>query len=135
MYANPVLFPQVTNRESFAPIIGIYDDADGSPVDLTGLTFQLEIRRAGYGSGHFASPMVPFYDDAPEAAPVLKASLGSGIAVLGVGVFQATFSETQMRTLCAGTYSIACTATDGSAAGARQLFLGRLPVLDGGVTN
>lgn len=135
MYANPVLFPQVTNRESFAPYIGIYDDADGSPVNLSGLTFQLEIRRLGFGSGHFASPTVPFYDDGPEASPVLTASLGNGITVVDVGVFQVVFSETQMRTLRAGTYSIACTASDGSPAGTRQLFLGRLPVLDGGVTN
>lgn len=132
MYQNPVLFPQVTNRESFAPFIGIYDDADGSPVNLSGLTFQLEIRNSGLGSGQFSG--APYFSDVP-GAPLLTASLGNGITVVDIGVFQVVFSEIQMRGLRPGTYSIACTVADGSAAGTRQLFIGRLPVLDGGVTN
>lgn len=134
MYQNPVLFPQQTNRESFAPIVAIFDDDTGELVDLSGLTFQLEIRNTGSGSGHFASPAAPFFSDVP-GSPLLTATLGNGITVLDIGVFQVIFSEIQMRSLRAGTYSIACTATDGSPAGSRQLFLGRLPVLDGGVTN
>lgn len=134
MYASPILFPQVTNRETFDPVIALYDDETGEPLDLSTITtIQVEVRCAGQGAGHFATPTVPWYDDGPGATPILSASLGNGVTVLDIGIFQIAFTETQMRTLRAGTYVIGCTVSDGTVT--RQLFIGRLPVLDGGVTN
>jgi hypothetical protein len=135
MWANPLLFPQVTNRESWAPIIELRDDDTGQPIDLSGLTsIQLEIRIIGRGVGHFSTPMAPWYDDPPDAFPVLTASLGNGITILDVGYFQIVFPETKMRTLKAGTYRVGCTGSDGSDQGTRQIFIAHLPVIDGGVT-
>jgi hypothetical protein len=135
MYANPILFPQVTNRESWVPVIELRDDDTGDPIDLSGLTsIQLEVRIIGRSVGHWSTPMAPWYDDPPEAYPILTASLGNGIAILDVGYFQVVFPETKMRTLKAGTYRVGCVASDGSDQGTRQLFVAQLPVIDGGVT-
>ena|ERR1017187_5874913 len=133
MYQNPSLFPAITNRESWSPQFTLYDDETGDLLDLTNLTFQLEVRNlrrrdydaSGYGPSYG-------YGTADYQTPILTASLGNGITVTGPGTFEVFFSETQMSTLSPDTYSVACTVNDGT--NVRQLFLGRLPVLDGMVT-
>jgi hypothetical protein len=45
------------------------------------------------------------------------------------GVFQWTFTATQMATLCAGTYDVKLRITKDSIV--TQLFIGTLPVVDG----
>src|SRR6185312_4077125 len=35
MYMNPVQFPQITNRESWSQLIGIYDDDTGDAINLS----------------------------------------------------------------------------------------------------
>lgn len=133
MNQNIFQFPEVTNREDWSQIVGINDAETGLAVDLTGLTFQCEVRRMPprvQGSGYGA-----FYDIGTVNwdAPVLTAALGSGLTVIDIGKLQISFPESKMRALDPGTYAVALTATDGTAT--RQIFLGRLPVLFGGVTN
>ena len=137
MDINPVLFPAVTNRESFSPIFALNDEDTGDLLDLTGCTIQIEIRRAapagyntsGYGNGYNEVGAV----DMP--GPTLAASIGNGITILDTGTFQLFFTEQQMRSLYADTYSIACTISDSDTPpNVRQLFLGRLPVLNGMVS-
>jgi hypothetical protein len=223
MYAPSTQFPEITNRESWSQLIGVYDDDSGDPISLSNIggqgsfsawnvqvmnalygdtvltaqsssnltigngtvnavigaglaisagqyvnfaaqsdatnfmqgqvasynpttgaitfsvasvSIQLEIRRAkgpGYnrdGYGPYAT--VGEYD---WGAPILTASIGNGISIVDTGIFQVYFSETSMRSLGPGMHSVAATLTSADGIDTRQLFLGRLPVAYGGVTN
>lgn len=137
MYAPSTQFPQYTNRESFTQTVLVADNDTGDPIDLTGMSIQVEIRRAsregGYGlDGYGPNYSVGAYD---WCAPILTASIGAGITIVGVGAFQIYFSETQFRSLASGMHSINATLKSADGIDVRQLFLGRLPIFFGGVTN
>lgn len=134
MDLNPVLFPQVTNRESVQQIIGLYDADTGEAIDLTDLTFQLEVRRTGLGSncysaGYGSSSDIGVSDS--YGRPEFTLTLDDGLEVIDTGMLQMSITVDQMRTLTPDTYSIAMTASNG--VDTRQVFLGMLPVLFGGV--
>lgn len=136
MYLNPVLFPPMTNRESWTLTLTVNDDDTGDLIDLTGATIQFEIRYSGPQRGSMpVGGAIPYYDFGPmiDEGPILTASIGSGITVTGVGAFTVYFSEANMRTLCPGTYDVGCTLT--RDVDARQLLRGKLPILSGLVTN
>ncbi len=156
MYANPILLPQMTNRESWTLTVSVFDDDTGDPFNLVGIgtdwngdwnsdfsvpsvavvSIQFEVRRAGpngqrYGSGGYG----PLYDwGSYEDGPLLQASIGSGITIVAPNVFQVYFSETDMRKLHPRTYNVGCTMASLDGIDVRQLFRGRLPILDGYVT-
>lgn len=137
MYQPQTQFPQYTNRESFTQLIGVYDDATGDAIDLSGCSIQVEIRRdrehGGYGfDGYGPNYSIGAHD---WCAPILTASIGKGVDIVDVGIFQLYFSETQFRSLSPGMHSINATLTSADGADTRQLFLGRLPIFFGGVTN
>ena len=130
MDINPVHFAEVTNRESWSQIIELADADTGDDIDLTGYTFACEIRsmprHARYGDTYGE------WYDYPDVRPVIALALGSGITVIDIGKIQLDITIAQMRTLGPGVYSIALTAT--LDPDTRQIFLGTLPVLYGGVT-
>lgn len=68
--------------------------------------------------------------DQKSCSPVLSGSLSGGqVALVETGVFQWTFSASQMNALCAKTYDVGCTIEqDGQTV---QILIGTLPVLDG----
>ena len=225
MYQPSTQFPQITNRESWSQLIGVYDDSTGDPLNLTNtsgqgtfaswsvqvaaalngptllattsqssltigngtfnavvpsglaitvgqfvtfiaqnsqtnwmqgpvvsydpttgdisftiatVTIQLEIRREQrHGdyfrdSGYGASYTLGSYD---FDSPILTASIGNGITIVDQGIFQIYFSETQFRQLGSGMHSVAATLASADGIDVRQLFLGRLPVFSGRVTN
>lgn len=225
MYMPSTQFPQITNRESWSQLIGVYDDATGDPINLTNtagqgtfanwavqiaatlygaallstisqssltigngtfaavvptglaitpgqfvtfisqpsttnwmqgqintydpdtgdITFtiatvaiELEIRRVQRSgsdfrdSGYGANYMLGSYD---WDQPILSASIGNGIEIVDLGIFQVYFSETQFRSLGSGMHSVAATLASADGVDVRQLFLGRLPVFSGAVTN
>lgn len=41
MYQNPVLFPEITNREDFVRTVSLFDDDTGEAIDLSGRTLAL----------------------------------------------------------------------------------------------
>lgn len=129
------LFPAVSNRESWAPPpVTVADEDTGEPFDLTGASITIELRCAGPSAGFYGYPTHSIWYDAfgGPPAPQLTAAIGSGITVVDVGAFQINLTPDQMRTLRPGTYDVGCLITrDGDA---RQLFLGKLPVLFGGVS-
>lgn len=136
MYQPSLQFREYTNRESFTEIVLIADNDTGDPIDLTGVSIQLEIRRirreGGRLDGYGPNYSVGAYD---WSAPILIASIGNGITIIDIGVFQVYFSETQFRSLAHGMHSINATLTSADGVDVRQLFLGRLPIFAGGVTN
>lgn len=223
MYQPSTQFPQITNRESWTQLVGVYDDSTGDAINLSNssgqgtfsnwsvqtsaslygtaivsavsvtpltigngtfaavlpaglsispgqyvtfisqldttqwmrgqvnsynaatgaisfavatVSIQLEIRRVdrdGYqGSGYGPNYSLGSYD---WGQPILTASIGNGISIVDIGIFQVYFSETQFRSLGAGMYSVNATIKSADGIDVRQLFLGRLPVFNGGVTN
>lgn len=133
MDLSPVIFTQQTNRESFRQVIGLFDADTGDALDLSELTFDCEVRplgvsvQSGYRDGGYAN-----YNDVGIASqPIITLALGAGLTVLDLGLLEIAITATQMRSLCADTYGIALTAS--SDDDTRQVFLGRLPVLYGGV--
>lgn len=134
MDINPLLFPAITNRESWTQTMSINDADTGDPVDLSAVTFQLEVRRFrhGHGGGGYGTSYSAVGEYDGGGGPVITASLGDGITVIDLGVFQVYLPESKIRSLPPDTYSVACTISDGDDT--RQLFLGRLPVLAGMVT-
>lgn len=132
MDLNPVLLPQVTNRESMTLPIGVNDAVTGDPIDLTGCTIDLAIYAPRQSAGSaWDGYSTSFDDNYSNCGPILTASIGSGITVVDVGVFQVYFSAASMRTLSPKTYDVGCVIT--RDIDARQLFLGRLPVFFGNV--
>lgn len=134
MDINPVLFPQITNRESWSWLMKLVDDDTGEPLDLSGLTFNCEVRRKQNNPSLDVTGYTPFYDygSIDDAGAVLTLALGSGLTVIDLGQLQLSITVAQMRTLAPATYSIALTAS--STDDTRQIFLGDLPVLFGGVS-
>ncbi len=103
----------VSNRADWIEAYGLYDIETDEPFDVADATeITVSIRRKEGGS------------------PLLTATLGGGSIVhVETGVFQWTFTEAQMRTLCAGTYSIGCTIDKDDIVS--QLLIGFLPIVDG----
>ena len=119
-----------------------YASNTGALVCQIGVTFQFEIRRTGRPAG-IGDGYGPWWDfGVPPDGPLISASLGSGITFIDVGFIQIRIPETQMRAIGtplsvqpgrgSGTFATALTMTD--SIDTRQVFLGRLPVLYGGVT-
>lgn len=115
--------------------ISVFDDDTGDAIDMTALgwTFQFEIRRTDRNRAN-DDGYVDYYDygSINDYGPILTASLGNGITILDVGVMQILIPEAMFRKLWNGTYQAALTATDGT--NTRQIFIARLPVVAGGVT-
>lgn len=121
-------FPQVTNRESWRQLVEIADADTGELIDLTGCTFLCDVRRQGpmFGSSGYGDSygMVGSYDD-------YAALVSPTVSVVGTGQIQLDLSLTQMRSLPPGSYMIALSVTLDDDT--RQLFVGELPVIYGGL--
>lgn len=138
MYTNPVLFPQISNRESWIQIIQIADDDTGQLIALTDTngnplySITLEISRPnipGGDSGYGGNSL--FYDWlSPD--PIISATLANYIAIVDVGTIQVAVPKSVMSGLRGRTYDVFMTIDPINADDGRQLFIGRLPVLFGG---
>lgn len=120
-----------------------YNANAGTLVCQIGLSFQFEIRGDG-GAGGYPG-YGPAYDwGLPnDQGAILRAGLGTGVSIIDIGYFQilipeATFKQvldlpynSQSNTV-ARTLMASLTITD--SVNTRQLYIGRLPVLYGGVT-
>jgi hypothetical protein len=137
----PQLLPggQVTISQTFKPknsmtgTIISYSQATGAMVCQIGVAFQFEIRGNHRGDGScdgYGSSSSIGSDD--FSAPVITAQLGNGISVVDVGKLQIRIPAATMSKLRHKTYSVAMTMFDGSDT--RQVFVGRQPIQDGGVT-
>ena len=135
MYAQPVLFSPVSNREDWSPTIQISDDQTGEAISLTDdsdnplYAIYLEITRSHHGGSGYS--MSPYYDGCSNAE--ISVSLNDYIAIVDVGTIQVQIPYTVMQTLHGGrTYDVFMRLEDPDAPTARQLIIGRLPVAHGG---
>jgi hypothetical protein len=137
MNRNPktLVLPEFSNREDIYLQFAVIDDDTGDPVDMTGWTFQFEIRRMPPRSTGVQN-VGPWYDeDIPP--PLIILALGSGpdaVNVLDVGVGLIWVSEGNVRgKLHHRTYQAALVGNDGTRQ--FQIFNATLPMQYGGVTN
>lgn len=136
MYAQPVLFPAVSNRETWLQTVQIADDETGDLIALTDdngvplyavyLDIMPERRLGSYGSDYSS-----FYDDCGGAS--ISASLNDYLSIPDTGTIQIQVPYTVMATLHGGrTYDVFLRLEDAANSDARQLLIGRLPVAFGG---
>lgn len=110
-----------------------YTPGTGVLVAQIGWTFEFEIRPYGPRNA-FSDYSVQFLVGvSPVSAPILTASLGDGIQILDTGYLQIEILEADFRRLGHYTYQAALTGFNGYST--RQLFVAKLPIQYGGVTN
>jgi hypothetical protein len=123
-----------TGLNTMSGYVKSYGAATGALVCQINMTFQFEVRKTppNWQPGLDYSA---FYDfGVSDETPILQASLANGqIFITDVGALQIRIPESSFRSLRGGTYAACLTMTDGFTT--RQVFIGQLPVLWGGVTN
>lgn len=131
---NRVSISDVTGKNTMTGYVTSYAPSTGALVCQISVAFQFEIRSHhhgdGYGDGYGSSSSGIGSDDG--SSPILSAQLGSGITVVDVGRIQLRIPAATFATLRHKTYGAAMTLFDGFDT--RQMFIGKLPVLAGGVT-
>lgn len=143
MYQFPVLFPPISNRESWVQTIQIADDQTGDLITLTDgsgnplYQLYLEISpprgQGGYGGPYGGSPY--YYDNVSGGARIL-ATLDNYLSIIDVGTIQVQIPYTIIQTLRRSeTYDVFMSIVDVAGVDARQLFIGKLPVHYGGHNN
>lgn len=103
----------VSNRATWSVLYNITDAETDEAIDLSNVDqIAIQVR------------------DPRSCSPVLSGTLTGGeVVIVDTGVFQWTFSASQMNALCANTYEVGCTIEqDGETA---QILIGTLPVIDG----
>ena len=137
MYQNPILFPQISNRESWLQFVELADDDTGDPITLTDsngnplYVLTLEISRAGPHGDAGGYGSWPWYD-LGGYSPIITATLADYLSIPDVGIIQIMIPKSRMTTLCRGTYNVYMTIDPNNIDDGRQLFIGRLPVFYGG---
>lgn len=153
MYEYPVLFPPMSNRESFVSTIQIADDQTGDLITLTDTlnnplyAIFLEIsppRHHGRYGGQYSSP---YYYDNWTGEPRILATLSNYLSIPDTGTIQVQIPYTVIQTLRGGlTYDVylRMESVGGDWNGdfnsdfpadpidARQLLIGKLPIHFGG---
>jgi hypothetical protein len=110
-----------------------YSASSGALVVQIGNTFQFEIRRLKEDHDfNFAYTSSWDWTGTTDYGIVLKASLGNGLMLTGLGQLQIRFPEWQVRKLRHRTYGASLTMTDSQDT--RQVFIARLPFQYGGVS-
>lgn len=120
-----------TGNNTMSGYVTSYAPATGALVMQVGPSFEFEIRGSHHhhdGSGYSESSSDIGID---TSSPIITAQLGNGITVVGLGVLQIRIPASTIAKLRHRTYGAAMTMFDGYDS--RQLFVGKLPVISGGV--
>ena len=118
-----------TGLNTMSGYVTSYAPATGALVMQVGSAFDFEIRAHHHGFGDGYGPFEDVGTTGP--GPSIQAQLGSGITVVDIGVIQIRIPATTMQKLRHRTYGAAMTMFDGSDT--RQVFVGKLPIISGGV--
>lgn len=119
-----------TAKNTMFGYVTSYAPATGALVCQVGSSFQFEIRGhdhdfdGGYGTSSSIGT--------DEGTPVISAALGNYLSVIDIGRVQIRIPEATIKTLRHRTYRAAMTMFDGYDT--RQLFVGKQPIIGGGVT-
>jgi hypothetical protein len=116
-----------TGRNTMFGYVLSYASTTGALMMQTGVAFEFEIRSIDQHH-HNTSGFTPFFNvgvvDQSEA--LITAQNGNGITIVDIGIIQILIPVTRLQILHEKTYGACLTNT-------RQSFIGRLPVLYGGV--
>lgn len=141
MYEQPVLFPAISNRETWLQIIQICDDQTGDPIALLDSSgaplYQIfcEIsppREGGHGYGDGYGEFGWYGGGFGDG--VICASLADYITIPDIGTIQIQIPYKIIETLRGSTrtYNVYLRLVDEPNGDARQLLIGKLPVLYAG---
>ena len=127
-----VTVSDATGKNTMSGYAVSYAPSTGALVMQVGAAFDFEIRghHHGWDSGYGSTSSLIGTDDG--SSPIIRAQLGSGITVIDVGVVQIRIPAATIAKLHHRTYGAAMTLFDGYDT--RQLFVGKLPIISGGVT-
>lgn len=106
--------PPRSNRASWTDVIELTDEDTGDLIDVSTGINEITVR---------------LRDPETRAEVLSKALSASEIVVISTGIVQFSFSSSEMGSLCPKTYELGCLVT--SSEGIEQIFLGRVPVLEG----
>lgn len=107
-----IRFPRTSNRSDWRFQLKNTDPTDGTLIDLSPYQITLQVRRRD------------------RCGPVLSASPGDGkVTFPSLGIVEVRFPASEMHCLCADTYEVGATVTDGTDT--TQLIIGSVPVVDG----
>jgi hypothetical protein len=132
---NPVTIADPTGQNTMNGIVTGYSTSTGSLVVQIGYAFEFEIRRGGPRGGGLSDGYSAYFAivTAPDdCGPLIKATLGNGIAIVDIGAVQIVIPASGIQRLTAGTYSVGMILSDGCAV--RQVFDGTVPIISGGVS-
>lgn len=126
---SPVLIADATAKNTMYGYVTSYAPATGALVAQIGSIFEFEIRSHHHGDcgGYGGSSGI-----GGEGSPVISAQLGNGLSMVDIGRLQIRIPVSIMAKLRHRTYGAALSMFDG--ADTRQVFIGKLPILNGGVT-
>jgi len=131
---DPVTIADATGLNTMSGYVTSYASTTGALVCQIGMTFQFEIRGQRHHRFDDYSPFFNIGGGSPLGpAPLISASLGNGLSIVDSGYLLVNIPEATMRRLHNATYLASLTMTD--SVNTRQVFIGKLPVLYGGVTN
>jgi hypothetical protein len=125
---DPIMIADPTGKNTMVGYVTNYVAATGAIVCQIGTTFQFEIRSGRHWTG---DDYQVFAVD--SSTPIITAALGNGLTIVDIGVVQVRVAELTMRKLHHRTYGAFMTVTD--SVDTRQVFIGRLPMQWGGVSN
>ncbi len=125
---DPVAILDPTGKNTMIGYVTSYVAATGAMVAQVGCVFEFEIR--GHHHHHHdygSSSYIGFGGD----TPLISAQLGNGITMVDLGRVEVRIPASTIARLHHKTYGAAMAMYDG--ADTRQLFLGKLPIIGGGL--
>jgi len=127
---SPVTIADPTGKNTMTGFVTSYAAATGKMVVQIGCAFEFEIRSHHHHSDGYG-PSFGVTDGGD--GPIISAQLGNGITVVDLGRAQLRIPASVMAKLHHRTYGVAMAMYLGGET--RQLFVGKLPILSGGVSS
>ncbi len=135
LQGDPITIRDAAGNVSLVGYVLNYTATTGVLVVQIGVAFQLEIRNQDHHGGGFGDDYNQWYDwgggQVGGDAPLIVATLGGGLTIVDLGFLQINIPVLTMQRLRLRSYLIGLVATD--SVSTRQIFLGKLPILYGGI--